>query len=297
MKTIPSALQTVLSAESANLCTLWKIIRTDGFIYRFTDHDQDLTYATEVYKTMGGYTPTNIKSASDMSVDNLEVQGFLDAVGLTEADVSAGLLDYAHVTITQINWASPSDGGVIFRDGKLGQVDLQSLLFKAEIRGLTQNLQQRIGETYNFTCRAEFGSQAPVPLIKRCGFNLATVTVTGTVTAVPDTLHFTDTGRTETVGFFALGVVTFNSGANNGLKKEIKRFLGTGQFELTEQMPYPIAIGDTYSVYPGCDKRPKTCRDTYMWFVNFKGEPYITGNDAIMKVGKPGGASNVNIFG
>lgn len=296
MKTIPVALQTSLESGVTTFALLMSITRRDGVVHRITNHDQNIVYGGNTYSMLVGYDANAMKSNGNMAVDASEVKGFLDVLGLTEADILAGMLDYAAIRVVQIDWANPANGEIIMRAGTLGQVDVASIQYVAEIRGLTQNLQQRIGETYSFSCRAEFGSQAPTPLIRRCGFNLATITVTGVVTSVENALKFADSGRTELLDHFALGVVTWTGGANTGYKKEVKQYLGAGQFVLADQMPHAIQVGDTYSVHPGCNKTPKACRDTYNWMVNFKGEPYVAGSDSLIRIGSAGGGSSTDVF-
>jgi uncharacterized phage protein (TIGR02218 family) len=56
-------------------------------------------------------------------------------------------------------------------------------------------------------------------------------------------------------------------------------------------MPEPIALGDTFAVTAGCDKRFPTCRDRFNNTVNFRGFPHIPGNDFVVSypnAGEPG---------
>jgi uncharacterized protein (TIGR02217 family) len=46
-------------------------------------------------------------------------------------------------------------------------------------------------------------------------------------------------------------------------------------------MPYAIAPGDAFTVHPGCDKRLATCRDIFANVLNFRGEPFVPGLDAL----------------
>ena len=47
-------------------------------------------------------------------------------------------------------------------------------------------------------------------------------------------------------------------------------------------MPSAVAVGDTYSLRPGCDKTFATCKDRYNNVKNFRGEPNVPGSDQIM---------------
>ena len=95
-------------------------------------------------------------------------------------------------------------------------------------------------------------------------------------------------------GWFTAGRIGFTSGANNGLAVEVKTHrvdAGGVSIELWQQMPEPIAAGDTFVVTAGCDKRFATCRDRFANTVNFRGFPHIPGNDFVISIpiaGEPG---------
>jgi len=50
---------------------------------------------------------------------------------------------------------------------------------------------------------------------------------------------------------------------------------GSGIFVLTQALPYAPAAGDTFVVYPGCDKSQRTCRLKFNNLANFGGFPYV----------------------
>jgi hypothetical protein len=84
------------------------------------------------------------------------------------------------------------------------------------------------------------------------------------------------------IGYFAYGKVSFTSGQNAGFAMEVKTF-APGVVTLAMPLPYPIAVGDTYTIVAGCDKTFATCRDRWNNVLFFRGEPYIPGQDTILK--------------
>ncbi len=44
-----------------------------------------------------------------------------------------------------------------------------------------------------------------------------------------------------------------------------------------------VAIGDTFAIRAGCDKRLETCRAKFGNVVNFRGFPHIPGQDAVIR--------------
>ncbi len=277
MKTIPSTLESHLNGERLTLATCWRVTRRDGSVYRFTSHDEDLEVGGETFLASSGYTGTQIVSTDSMSVDNLEVAGLLDNAAITESDLLDGLFDGARVELFLVNWASPGDGTVPLRTGWLGEVKVRDGAFVAELRGLSQALQTVVGEVYSVACRADLGDA-------RCGVDLSGVgpwRKTGSVASVISDRAFVDTSRSEAAGFYDQGVIYWTGGANAGLEMEIKSQPGT-TIILAEPMPHAIAAGDTYEITPGCDKSISMCRDRFSNVLNFRGEPYIPGNDRIV---------------
>jgi uncharacterized phage protein (TIGR02218 family) len=154
---------------------------------------------------------------------------------------------------------------------------LQSGQYVAELRGLHDLLQRPIGAYYTPECRYDLGDS-------NCAVNIAAQTVTGAVTAVTDTANFSDNTRSESDGLFNYGKLTWTGGANAGLSMEVKNWDGVGlTFTLWLPMPNAIEVGDTYAVYPGCDKRFATCQSKFSNAANFGGFPYVPGVGNILQ--------------
>jgi uncharacterized phage protein (TIGR02218 family) len=277
MKTISSALQAHLTGELTTLATLVKITRVDGTIKSFTTHDQNITIASVTYLADGALTPSAIESRAGLAVDNLEVTGILDSADIADADIEAGLYDFARIDVYACNWADLTQGTVQVRRGWLGQVTSADVHYVAELRGLHDLLQRPVGDYYTPECRFDLGDA-------NCCVNLSTQTSTGTVTSVTDNANFTDTAQTAANGIFAYGKLTWASGANKGQSMEVKAWNNSSQlFTLWLPMPNAIGVGDAYSVTPGCDKRFATCRDTFSNGTNFGGFPYVPGVGNILQ--------------
>ena len=109
----------------------------------------------------------------------------------------------------------------------------------------------------------------------------------GLVTEVTDRASFTasiDEPRAID-GWFAGGVLTWETGANAGRSIEVKSWTqATGQLELFLPMGYAIEQGDAFRIHPGCDKRLDTCIDRFANVLNFRGEPYVPGQDLLMSI-------------
>lgn len=166
MKQFSSALAAHLPGPVTTLATCWVITRRDGRVFRFTDHDQDLTFEGETHAARFGYARSALTSDSQLAVDNLDIDGIFDDAAISESEMRAGLFDFAEVRIFLVNWADPAMGALRLRRGWLGEVTLSEQgSFRTELRGLTQALQQEIGEIYSAECRADLGdARCKVPV-------------------------------------------------------------------------------------------------------------------------------------
>lgn len=276
MKTITPELKEHWESSVRTIATCWLLELKDGTKMGFTTHDEPIEWDGVTYSP-AGFTPTKFEQSSDMSVDGMDVQGFLDSEAITEADIAAGRFDRADVYTFKINWADTSQGILKLPRGWIGEIGRQDRLFVAEVRSLTQALQQKIGEEYLGRCPANVGDD-------RCKVDLDPLTVTGSVDSVASAYEFTDTSRSEDSGLFDYGLLTWTSGDNEGRESEVKAFDGS-TFLLFDAMPEPIQSGDEYEVYPGCDKKLATCRDQFSNVANFRGFPYIPGSDNMNQIG------------
>ncbi|MDZ4255239.1 MAG: phage BR0599 family protein, partial [Sulfuritalea sp.] len=201
---------------------------------------------------------------------------------ITVDDIRAGLWDYATVEVSLVNWADVSMGTLALTKGKLGRIQDGRASFVAELRGLSQHLQQPIGRLYMPACDADLGDS-------RCGVDLngsPGLTVTGTITSVASKRSFADTGRGEADGYFDGGKITWLTGNNADLAMEVKTFLNSGgAFTLQLPMPFTVQVGDTYSVHAGCDKTFATCGSKFSNAVNYQGFPHLPGLDRLVSGG------------
>jgi hypothetical protein len=62
VKAVSTALAAHLAGPVTTLATCWRITRTDGVVFRFTDHNRDLVVDGEVYEASAGYSWTELYS-------------------------------------------------------------------------------------------------------------------------------------------------------------------------------------------------------------------------------------------
>lgn len=288
MKTISTEFAAHLDGEVTTLATCWRLERADGWTRGFTDHDRDLQFDGLVYTAATGFLPSAVKSGSDLSVDNFDVEGFLDDDALKPEDLTAGAFDGARIEIFLVNWADLSQGRIVLRKGWLGEVKRADSRFSAEIRGLANKLQQTQGILYSRLCRVDLGSQ-------ECGVDLGPLTDEHLIETVTSGDGFTiDTARPS--GFFTFGTCISLSGANAGAATEILSHVNQA-IRLFTPMPRPVAVGDQVRLVAGCDKTPETCHARFGNILNFRGEPHIPGNDKVFSYPTQGGGGSGGFIG
>ncbi|MGQ7792913.1 DUF2163 domain-containing protein [Faunimonas sp. B44] len=280
MKSFSPALAAHLASGATTLCQCWRIVRGDGIVLGFTDHDRPVAFDGVEHEPASGLDASEAVAHAGLQVGGLEVAGALTSDRISAADLEAGLYDNARVETWLVNWAAPAERHLM-RVGSIGEVRREDGAFTAEIRSLAHQLDQPQGRLFRFTCDADLGDA-------RCGVSLsdpafaASATVTGT-----DGRGWIRSaalaGRPD--GLFTGGLVTFSSGANAGRRVEVDRHSAEGAAGLLSLwLPAPAAIapGDGFTVTAGCDKRFETCRDRFANGANFRGFPHMPGNDVVL---------------
>lgn len=282
MKSISTALANHIAGTTTTLATLWRITRRDGEVFTFTDHDRDIVYGGETYLAALGYQRAAISGNADLAVDDSELTGMLNSGLIEPAHLRAGLWDHAELRILAVNWADLSQGEIKLRRGRLGEVvAMDDGSFRAEFRGMAQPLQATIGSLYQPECRADLGdARCRIDLAYGAGWTQqATVeTVASSVLLVmsADIAGFADT-------YFTFGVATWQTGDNAGVSREIIAWTqGSRTLELFAPPPFAPAAGDTLHIQPGCDKLRPTCQGTFDNYANFRGEPFVPGQLAVL---------------
>lgn len=274
MRAFDPALQDHLDTGATTLAACWRITRTDGFVLGFTDHDRALSFGGTIFSPESGASGSAVASSADLAIDNTDIEGALNDAALCGADLAAGRYDGAEIEVYRVNWAAP-EHRVLLKKGVIGEVTRAGAAFKAELRGLSSALDQPVGRVFQRLCDVNVGSA-------KCGVDLddPAYHTAGAVTALRDDQSFIASGF---AGFedswFALGLLSWGSGANAGARVHIKSQSASGAIALWLPAGAPVAVGDTFTATAGCDKRFSTCREKFSNAVNFRGFHLMPGND------------------
>lgn len=215
MKAISALLKAHLAGNLTTLAVCLRITRIDGVIVAATNHDVDIVVADNsgspvvyiTYLASAGGTDSDVQTTSALSVDNVEQRGILNLDSITDADLHAGLYDYASMSLFAVNYSDLTQGVYHLRDGFLGQVTTERDAFITELRGMMEALRRAFGNLVNPLCPYNLGDfPAPAPLRGRCRLDLG-----GSSSGSPS-FDFTVSGTIE--GVSTDGVTLYDSTRN-----------------------------------------------------------------------------------
>lgn len=267
MRTWSTAFAAMMRSSSVTLAVCWRVKKADGTFVYGTQHDTDVTIVgglyAGTYETHAGISGSDVKAKSDMSVDNMEVDGAVPndddvtTVDITHGDIVADNFSLAPVVVFVCDWTNPSDYQHVIGRGSLGQIAEESTgHYKTEVRGPTQPFTQQMIRTQSDRCDIPHLGHG------QCQFDIAGATVAGAVTAVTDRRNIEVSGIGTPAWSYSLGLLTFTSGGNDGYARMVKldpRENG-GVLQLFDEMPEDIEIGDTFSLEPGCPRTIDGCK-------------------------------------
>lgn len=286
---MPAALQAYMQASGTALAWALLLQRPDGTLYGFTSADVplvlDLTAWGHPAETafefthLQGLDVSSIATTAGFEVDNLELTTLDDGSLFTRDDILAGRWANTRYRLFRYRWdAAPvtiADWVHVRQRGTLGQITPGQTTIRAELRGLTQRLQQPVGIVSTKTCQVRLGSE-------KCKVGLVPFTTTGlTVTAVASAQQFTAAAATQAADWFGEGTVTWLTGDNAGISHKVRTF-EAGVFTLVLPAVLPVQVGDTFAAVAGCRQRLDDCRDKFANVLNFQGDPHRPTTDDLV---------------
>lgn len=275
MRNLPAELQSRLDTGVTTLCHLWRVVRRDGDVFAFTDHDRPLEFDDLVCEPMTGVSPGALEKNLGLGIDTASIAGAMNSEAITEEDLARGLWNGARVDLYRVDWRDPSLRVHLFAGG-IGEVRRGVSAFEAELRGLQSALNVPVGRVFSRFCDADLGDL-------RCAKNISDETLRGegTVAEVIGATAFRANGLEAYVeGWFARGRLIWGAGGESEVAAH-RLASGDAVIELLDAPGAVLEIGAGFTVYAGCDKRSETCRAKFANTLNFRGFPHMPGNDAV----------------
>ena len=277
-----SALNLHLQTGATTVARAWSITRRDGLQLGFTDHDLPLTFDGLSFLPETGMTARALTQSSGLAVDNSEALGVLSDARISEADINAGLYDGAEVTTWLVNWQDVAARKILFK-GHLGEIRRSGIGFEAELRGLTEALNQPQGRVFQSQCAAVLGHAA-------CGVDLTDPVFISqrAIEVITDRQRLQWSNFSDyDMGWFTAGRLQVLDGAGKSLSAWIKadyEQAGVRVIDLWEPLRAEVQVGDQVLLQAGCDKTSTTCAGKFKNIVNFQGFPFIPGEDWLIAV-------------
>lgn len=277
MRTIDSFTLDRFSRQGATLCTCWRITRRDGVEIGLTDLDRDVRFAGTTFLS-GGAEATVLESTADLAPDDADILGAFDNARLDVDALRRGAYAEAQVEIWRVDFEAP-DARLLLRAGSLGEVTERDGGFVAEFRSLKQTLAGTFGRQYGRTCDAVLGDG-------RCTVDLSQPAHTRRALIVQSSTDTLWTDLADPIGMsFTPGRVGVLSGELNGHSASVRaaRQSDSGLIlDLWQALPMALTPGTVVNVINACDKHLETCQERFANAVNFRGFPFIPGNDVLV---------------
>lgn len=262
--------------ELDTVATFWRIYRQDGTGLGFTSHDRDLTFGGIRHLAAPGMIPAAIRLTADLSNDSAEVQGVLNHHSLREDELSAGLFDDAAIEIGAVDWTN-LDHHTLYT-GQIGRIEDDQSQFSAELRSTKSVLEQDIVPRTSPTCRAEFCGRG-------CGLSAArftSVRMLADVDLEDNRVRFAGLDGEAHVD----GRLRFMGGPQTGVVFGIIDADGDW-LALDRPLVSGTLVGTRTELREGCDHTIATCSARFGNAPNFRGEPFLPGNDLLARYGQP----------
>jgi len=268
--------------ELDNVATFWRVFRRDGITLGFTSHDRDLTFDGIRHRAAPGMLPAAIRMTSDISDDSAEVEGALSHDSIRETDLAAGLYDEARIAIGAVDWETLENHTLY--SGRLGQIEDDTNGFSAQLLSAKHVLELDLVPRTSPTCRATFCGPG-------CGLSavrFTTIKVIADIDRDANQLALSDVLSEAAADSLIDGQLRFLDGPQTGGAFGIINASGAW-ITLDRPIADGLQIGAKAEVREGCDHTLSTCAGRFGNATNFRGEPFLPGNDLLARYGQPSG--------
>lgn len=284
MRGLDPAFKAAIASGSTSLARIWAITRVDSTVYRFTDHDEDITIGADVYRRSDSFTMSDITHSINGGAQSATMAvnlGTNSSTHLTYEDLADDVFKNSILKVDVVIWTDLSLGVANVFNGVFSSIEIDVIKQRATI-DISGNLAKgipSIGQKFSAECRADLGDV-------RCGIDLALHTSTGAVVSVTDKRKFIVAVTPKLNNYqFSFGKLVWTTGLNAGLRQEVLYQYGTTPtndlIATVFNARKTVQVGDTLSITKGCDFRPFTCTNKFSNILNFRGEPFIPGPDFI----------------
>lgn len=280
MRNLSPTLTAKLQTGVTNLCWCWKIIRTDGVVFGFTDHDMDLHFDGMLWQASTGLVPGVIETRLGFETGSAGMAGSILHDSLKKEDLRSGKFGQARVEIWRVDWNDPNDRVGIWA-GEIGDIQMLDTIFTAELVANSRKLERSIGRVFSKACDAELGDARCTKDIGSTPWREA-VTISEVLTSASFSIASIIIPEND---WYVLGSVVWEDAEKATNQARINAHYTAGQsevFELLLPPEIPMTVGDAVGLIVGCDKTLAHCTKRFSNTNNFRGCPFMPGNDELL---------------
>ena len=262
-----------IETELEGIATFWRIWRRDGVSLGFTSHDRDLEFSGIRHRATPGMLPSAIRRSRDLELDSAEVEGALSHDAIFPQDLDDGRYDGARIAIGIVDWET-LDHAVLYR-GTIGEISHGGAAFEAELMSDKAALAIDPVPRTSPTCRAVFCG-------RECGVSRALVTHELVAQVVDFASNSVSFDGSYDAALLVGGRLSWVDGPQAGLAVQVNGSIDSALI-LDRELHPALSAGHRAVAIEGCDHTLETCHSRFANQANFRGEPFLPGNDLLVR--------------
>lgn len=271
--------RTWFAGDLETVATFWRLLRRDGVTLGFTTHDRDVWFDGILHRASPGMVPAAIRKSADFEADSAEVSGAITSDAIHSADLASGRFDGAQVRIGLVDWET-GEREVLYA-GTIGTITQEDGGFCAELTSRKAELQRDPTPRTSPACRAQFCGPG-------CNLNPAKFTREAQLASLDTATNAASFDPPLDVATYAGGTVRWLGGPQTGTVMGVMGGDGSGGLVLDIPLDEATPPGTAAFVHEGCDHTLDTCALRFGNAANFRGEPFLPGNDLLTRYPSPG---------
>jgi uncharacterized phage protein (TIGR02218 family) len=269
-----------IRGPSLTLCRTWDFVRKDGKAAYMTDHDRPVVLGDKRYMPVRTLNSTAATRGGGFQPRDKEMKGAIDSDVFVQEELLAGLWRNCFVKEAVVDWQHPERGQFLTDVYWFKTLSFDGQKFTAGVEGLSGWTDKPFGRNYTRDCNWNFGD-------RNCradtsSWEVADVAVTGVTDGYGVEFDVDPVAADPANAFRNNGVLVWKTGANAGLSHVVRGHdhMAT-TISLWLEPIFPVVVGDTFDLYPGCQKTLEACK-AYDNVLNYGGFPALIGNDEMI---------------
>lgn len=265
--------RTFFGSELEGVAIYWRIQRRDGVALGFTTHDRDLRFNGVRYSSAPGMIPSAVKLSAGLELDSAEVRGALSHDSICADDLESGRYDRARVEVGLVDWETLERTALY--SGTIGSISFDGVSFESELRSAKAELEHDLVPRTSPTCRASFCGLG-------CGLSAERFTHEVVLESFDPDLSKVLFATSLSPAQLMNGRIRWIDGPHAGITMQILEASNEGLLLDTNLSP-ELSPGNLCFLREGCDHTFDTCAGRFTNAVNFRGEPFLPGNDMLLR--------------